>query len=442
VIETERALLRRGRGFGVRYGSAAPDRARLLRHCERRLLEELDSLRRPKLHSVINATGVLLHTNLGRAKLSARARAELQRVSSQAVALEIDLQSGRRGRRGDRVATLLRWLTGAEHALVVNNGAAALWLCVHALARRRRALISRGEQVAIGGSFRMPDLTRTTGARIIEVGTTNRTTLSDYADGLREGDLVLKVHPSNYRIEGFHEEVGLPELAGLCREKGAVLVFDAGSGSLYNFGQLRLEGELPVSDAIAAGADLVTFSGDKLLGGPQAGLVIGRKHLVDRLARQPMMRALRCDKLVLASLEATLLAYAETPSRGRPDLPLFDALGLSTRELRERGAQLLRRIQPHLPPGWTAQTGRSEGAVGGGSFSERSVPSQALILRGPAAEDAERLHASLRRGDPAILSRVGSGTVMLDLRSIDAGDVEPIAERLITLWSAAEAEPR
>ncbi|HEX9641202.1 MAG TPA: L-seryl-tRNA(Sec) selenium transferase, partial [Candidatus Krumholzibacteria bacterium] len=299
LLQEERDALA-ARSARARSG-AAETRPALYQRLEAEVLARAEALLRPRLRSVLNASGVLLHTNLGRARLCDAAALELARVARETVALEIDLESGQRHKRHARIERWLQLLTGAEAGLVVNNGAAALWLCVEALARRRRAIISRGELVAIGGSFRMPELLRSTGAKIVEVGTTNRTNLKDYARELREGDLILKVHPSNYRVEGFTEAADLPELAQLCAARRASLIFDAGSGSLYNFGKFKLSGEAPVRESLRQGAHLVSFSGDKLLGGPQAGLIVGRTALVDKLARHPLQRALRCDKLNLAA---------------------------------------------------------------------------------------------------------------------------------------------
>ena len=212
------------------------------------------------------------------------------------------------------------------------------------------------------------------------------------------------------------------------------MVFDAGSGSLYNFRKFGLEGEMPVEEAVAAGADIVTFSGDKLLGGPQAGLIVGREDLVRRLARHPLMRALRCDKMVLAALESTLATYAETPGRARPDLPLCDALGVSVAELKRRARVLADRLAPRLPAGWTAQVVRSEGAIGGGSFAEHPVPSCAVRLQAPSPSAAEALHRALRRGEPSVLTRVSAGRVEVDLRSLREDEIEIVAERIESAW--------
>jgi L-seryl-tRNA(Ser) seleniumtransferase len=428
ALTEEREFLRKERSFEARYGKATPGRPELLRSVERRLLASASDLLRPKLARVVNATGVLLHTNLGRAQLGTEAAQELRRVATEPVALEIDVASGRRGSRHDRVARWLTLLTGAEDGLVVNNGAAALWLAVEGLASRRRAVISRGEQVAIGGSFRMPELLRTTRARIAEVGTTNKTSLSDYARELREGDVIVKVHPSNYRMEGFVEEVPIERLAELARDRGARLIFDAGSGSLYNFGKFGLEGEMPVREALRRGADVVTFSGDKLLGGPQAGLVVGRKDLIARLSRHPVMRALRCDKLILAALEATLRVYGTGDDA--PDLPIFRQLRLSATALRARARDLKERLEKGLPSGWTARVERSAGAVGGGSFAELALPGFEVAIAGPTPRDAQRLHERLRQGEPAILARVAKDAVRLDVRTLAPSEIDLVGDRV------------
>lgn len=442
ALEEERVRLRTGNGIRVRYGDEDPTREQLLARCIRTVEENLESLRRPKLQRVLNATGVLLHTNLGRARLADRVAAEVRRVASEPCALEIDIRTGQRGSRNSRVGRWLTLLTGAEAGLAVNNGAAALWLGVRALASRGHHLVvSRGEQVAIGGSFRMPELVATTGAKVLEIGTTNRTGVKDYAKVLKAGDVVLKVHPSNYRIEGFTEEAPLEALAALCRERGAHLIFDAGSGSLYNYGKFGLSGELTVSESVQAGADLVTFSGDKLLGGPQAGLVVGRADLVARMAAHPLMRALRLDKMALVALESTLAIYAESPGSSKPQLPLFDALGTSTTELRRRAQALADRLAPHVPRGWEIAVTRSTAAVGGGSFAQHPVRSHQVELRSSATA-AARLHRALRCGEPAVLARIDEDVVGLDLRALRAEELEELGaavERAIASVAGAPA---
>jgi L-seryl-tRNA(Ser) seleniumtransferase len=282
----------------------------------------------------------------------------------------------------------------------------------------------------------MPELMRSTGVRIVEIGTTNKTGLQDYARELRAGDLVLKVHPSNYRVEGFTEEVRLGELAALCRERDATLIFDAGSGCLYDFARFGLDGEMTVEESLAAGAHIVTFSGDKLLGGPQAGLIVGEADRVRRLAKHPMQRALRLDKLVLAALEVSLMAYARPGPR--PELPLFDALALSDKELRRRGREMTQILNSGLPDGWSVEQAAAEGAVGGGAYAERPLPGRELRLRGPSEASVERLHARLRGGDPAILTRIQKGVLGIDLRSPEEDELAVVADRIIHLTREAE----
>jgi L-seryl-tRNA(Ser) seleniumtransferase len=437
ALRDERAFLSRGKGFSARYGEAAPRRPILTRVLERRLVEKVDALFRPKLRDVINASGVLLHTNLGRALLGEGAREELARVAEHPVALEIDLETGRRGNRNSAIDRWLGLLTGAEAGLAVNNGAGALWLIVHGLARGKRTVISRGEEVAIGGSFRMPQLLRSTGSRIVEVGTTNKTAVGDYAPHLREGDLVLKVHPSNYQVSGYTEEATLEQLAPLCREKGATLVYDAGSGCLQSLARHGLRGELTINEALTCGAQVVSFSGDKLLGGPQAGLIVGGRSELGRLAKHPMMRALRLDKLILATLEATLAEYGRPQSL--PRLPLYEALRLSTAELRRRAKSLHAQIEPRMPPGWSCEVARGEGAVGGGAFAECPVKSVELRITGPGEGSGERLHSLLRRGRPAILTGITQGVVRVDLRTLREDDLPVLADRIIHLSREGEA---
>lgn len=442
AIEDLRDRLRTGSDLEATFGSTEPDREALARRAETAVLDALDALHRPRLRSVLNATGVLLHTNLGRARLAPEVVEEVTRAARDAVALEIDLDANRRDGRNERVSRWLRLLTGAERAVVTNNGAAALWLTVRALAPRgRQVVVSRGEQVAIGGSFRMPELLRTTGARMREVGTTNRTELRDYAEDLEAGDLVLKVHPSNYRIEGFTAEVPLAELAELCRQRGAHLVFDAGSGSLYDFAQFGLGGEDPVGSSLRAGADVVTFSGDKLLGGPQAGLVVGRDELVRRVGRHPLMRALRCDKLVLAALEATLAVYGRTAAGARPALPLFDALATSVDELERRARTVAALIAPHLDSRWTAEVRVSSASVGGGSFARESVESRELRLLAPGPAAAARLHRALRVGTPGVLSRIDNSNIGIDFRALAESELEALVAALVAALPAAAAGP-
>lgn len=353
------------------------------------------------LRAVVNATGVLLHTNLGRAPLSAAAR-EAVLVASGATDVELDLSTGSRARRGrSALAALLERVPSAEAAHVVNNGAAALVLAATALAAGREIIVSRGEMVEIGDGFRIPELLAATGARLREVGTTNRTTPRDYADAVGpETGFVLKVHPSNFRITGFTREAGVAELTGL----GVPVVADIGSGLLAP--EPLLPDEPDAATRLAEGACLVTASGDKLLGGPQCGIVLGRVDLVRRLARHPLARALRVDKMTLAALEATL--------RG-PRTPTGEALHADAAALRERAERLAARLRAD---GVDARAVASEAAVGGGGAPGVVLPSAAVSLPEPYA-------ARLRRGDPAVMGRVEDGRCLLDLRAV-TGDQDAV----------------
>jgi L-seryl-tRNA(Ser) seleniumtransferase len=268
-------------------------------------------------------------------------------------------------------------LTGAAGALVVNNNAAALWLAVRACAGAGRVVLSRGEVVAIGGSFRLHEILQETGCELVEVGTTNRTRARDYAAALAPGAVVLKVHRSNYAVSGYTEEAGLAELAELCRAGGHVLLYDAGSGALYPYAELGLPGETTLEEDLAAGADVVTCSGDKLLGGAQAGLILGRADLVEKMRGHPLRRALRVDKLTLAALDAVLTLHLE--AAGRPALPTLDALALPLEELQARAETLLAGLAPAAPAGWRGAVAAGEGSVGGGSFSAASLPTRLLV---------------------------------------------------------------
>ncbi|MFI6323371.1 L-seryl-tRNA(Sec) selenium transferase [Nonomuraea sp. NPDC050556] len=338
---------------------------------------------------VINATGVLLHTNLGRARLSARALAAVE-VAAGVTDVELDLATGRRGRRGrDAMAALAAAVPAAEAVHVVNNNAAALVLAATALAQGREIVVSRGELVEIGDGFRLPDLLASTGARLREVGTTNRTRVADYLDAIGpETGFVLKVHPSNYRIEGFTHTPGIPELA----DRGVPLVADAGSGLLAP--EPLLPDEPDAATWLAQGADLVTASGDKLLGGPQCGLLLGRADLVERLRRHPLARALRVDKLTLAALEATLSAPT----------PTHEILHADEAELWQRAKALVTRLAD-------AEAVPSTATVGGGGAPGVGLGSVAVSL-------PERLAEPLRLGDPAVLGRIEGGRLLLDLRTV------------------------
>lgn len=380
------------------------------------LEQRLREADRPSLHEVINATGVVLHTNLGRAPLSAAALRAIDEVARGFSNLEYDVEAGARGSRYVHCETLLTKLTGAEAALVVNNNAAALILALNTIAMSRPVIISRGELVEIGDSFRIAEIAERSGVALREVGATNRTHLRDYEQALNGAAAILKVHPSNFKATGFVAEAAATELAKLARGADIPLVHDLGSGLIESLEDLGLTGELTARQALAAGADLVTMSGDKLLGGPQAGIILGRSKWIAAMKRNPLCRALRVDKLTLAALEATLLSYAR--GRARSEIPVLRMLALHRSELRERATRFAERIGGRVIDG--------ESAVGGGAFPEAGLPTSLVVIDAPAAI----LEAKLRAGTPPVIARIANERVLLDLRTV-LPEQEAVLARLI-----------
>ncbi|MBI3575593.1 MAG: L-seryl-tRNA(Sec) selenium transferase [Gammaproteobacteria bacterium] len=382
----------------------------------------------PRLKPVINLTGTLLHTNLGRAPLSSDA-IKAMAAASGTVNLEYDLARGKRGDRDTLVEELLCRLSGAEAATVVNNNAAAVYLALNTLADRKHVAVSRGELVEIGDSFRIPDIVKKSGCKLMEVGTTNRTHPADYERALVEGAAVLlKVHTSNYRVQGFTHEVPFTELVVLGRKHNVPIVTDLGSGAFVDMRRWGLAGEPTVQESVAAGADVVTFSGDKLLGGPQAGLIVGRAEAIKRIKRNPMKRALRCDKLILAALEATLRAYL-SPATIEQSLPAYALIGRKLDEIKE----LVDAVQPHVER-WAAgratvtiEPGRSQ--VGSGSLPDQTLETWLIALT-PLRGSPEALAKELRELRPPVIGRVHGGKVLLDLRGLF--EVQPLIGALET----------
>lgn len=364
------------------------------------------------LSPVINATGVVLHTNLGRAPLPEGAVKAVAKAARSYSDLEVDRETGKRGRRTTRAEFLLTSLTGAPDALVVNNNAAALLLALAALAKRKDVLVSRGELIEIGGEFRLPEIMAASGAKLVEVGTTNRTRLTDYRKALSERTgLILKVHPSNYRVVGFAEAPDVGRLAELAHGAGIPVLYDIGSGLLRRTPGVPVD-EPAAAESLQAGADLVCFSGDKLLGGPQAGIVVGRRDLVDRLRRHPIARAVRVDKMTVAALEAVLRLHA---SGRRGELPTWRSLTATASSLRSRVSAIATEL-----PG--ARTGRGEAAAGGGSLPGYAIDSQ--VVRLDHLAHPEELAARLRLGNPPVFCRLDEGALVFDLRTVEPGDDE------------------
>ncbi|MGN6391810.1 MAG: L-seryl-tRNA(Sec) selenium transferase [Gemmatimonadales bacterium] len=375
--------------------------------------ERLAERRRPTLRPVLNATGVILHTNLGRAPLARVAVDAIIAVANGYSNLEFDLDTGTRGSRSDHCRELLCRICGAEDALVVNNAAGALVLALNALAAGRDVLISRGELIEIGGSFRIPDIMGRSGARLQEVGTTNRTHLEDYRRALSgEAGAILTVHRSNFEQRGFVASADPAALAALAQGAGLPYLYDVGSGLLVDLSEWNLTSEPRVGDALAAGADLVVFSGDKLLGGPQAGCLVGRRDLVGRCRENPFARAMRADKLTLAGLSATLALY-EDPSTAAAEIPVLRMLTLDPAELARRAERLAGRLPAELSPRLEA----GESAVGGGSFPGARLPTT-LVSLAPGALGADSLALRLRVGEPSVVTRVTAGRVLLDPRTL------------------------
>ena len=399
----------------------------LLAEAARRMEETAQRENETGIKKVINATGVLLHTNLGRAPLSTAARAAIDEAAGYCN-LEYDVATGTRGKRGARVESLLKDLSGAEAALVVNNCAAAALLILTVLAQDGETIVSRGELVEIGGDFRVPDVMASSGTRMVEVGTTNRTHLEDYRRAINANTrLIIRVHPSNYRIVGFASTPEIGELAVLAHEHNLPLYEDGGSGVLSDLSAYGVVDEPAVSELIAAGADVVSFSGDKLLGSAQAGLIVGRKAIVDRLRKHPLYRALRSDKLRLAALEATLTAHQR--DRAASEVPVLQMLALSADEIEQRARNLIEQVgtgdlKLTLEPG--------DSAVGGGTAPTSNLRSAVIAVSHPQ-KSASSLEQQLRHSSPAVIARIADDKVLLDLRTVASDDLPALISTLKTL---------
>ena len=390
---------------------------------EERILEEAEAVTELSLQPVINATGVILHTNLGRAPLAQEALAHLVRAAAGYSNLEYDLERGERGERDVHTDRLFRRLLGAERALVVNNNAAAVFLALNTLAEGSEVIVSRGELIEIGGSFRIPDVCAKSGAVLREVGTTNRTRAGDYAAAINEQTRVLlRVHPSNFRIVGFTERPSLDELAELARKHNLILMEDLGSGCLVDLTPCGVRGESPAGMSLKAGADVVTFSGDKLLGGPQAGILVGKREPLERIRKNPLFRALRVDKLTIAALEATISLYLQ----GRLDsIPALRMMRLSKEEIAVRAERLAQRISAR--PGFAAVLRDGESVIGGGSTPGQALRTSLVAVR-HGQHSASNLEETLRRQKPPIVGCVEQNEFIIDLRTVEEDQDDKIAQ--------------
>jgi L-seryl-tRNA(Ser) seleniumtransferase len=391
----------------VRAGGAVPSNREILSLAEIRLA----SWTRPTLEPVINATGVILHTNLGRAPLSQSTISAMSAVSAGYSTLEFDLQTGKRGSRLLHAEALLQRLTGAEAAIVVNNNAAAVLLTLSALAKGKRAIIARSQMVEIGGSFRVPDVMKQSGAKLVEVGSTNKTHLADYEEALVTQNailrnVVIRAHRSNFRIVGFTEEPSLQEICGLAHAHNAIVIDDLGSGTFFNVEKYGLAHEPTIQESLDAGADVVTFSGDKLLGGPQAGIILGRKELLDKIKKHPLARAVRADKTCLAGISATLLHYLKDEAEA--EIPIWRMISQAPDALKARAEA------------WQREAGQgavvaAESTVGGGSLPGENLPTFVLSLELPKPNNFLN---KLRQQNPAIIARTENDRVLFDPRTV------------------------
>lgn len=413
VQEIQRLL--QGIRDSIRSGRGVPEETSP-EHIESALILNLCERLRPRLRTVINGTGVVLHTNLGRAPLGKAAQDSLSAFSAGYTNLEYDIDAGQRSHRDQLLGTLLEELVGSEAATVVNNNAAAVFLILNSLAAGREVIVSRGELVEIGGSFRIPDIMARSGAVLREVGTTNKTRVSDYQEAIGPATaLLLRVHPSNFRMSGFTERPELNALMDLSRKSGIPLVEDIGSGCLVDLKPSGVPDEPVVQASLAAGVDLVCFSGDKLLGGPQAGIIVGRRRLIEPIRKNPLMRTYRLDKLIYGALEATLRCYRF----GNPleEIPILRMISATGRELEVRARRFSRRLKERLPESVRVQLIKGNSVIGGGSCPESRLPTTLVALES-SHRSPNQIESKLRSLDPPIVVRLEEDKVLVDLRTI------------------------
>ena len=415
ATDAVRAALNDARAMLLAAGPFVPG----AEHLAAQALARLEKENRSALRPLFNLTGTVLHTNLGRAMLAEAAIETAVAAMRNAVALEFDLETGKRGERDDHVTSLLCSLTGAEDATVVNNNAAAVLLCLNTLSNGREAVVSRGELIEIGGAFRMPEIMARAGARLVEVGTTNRTHPKDYLSALNaETGVILKVHTSNYRIQGFTSEVGTRDLSAIAKKAGVPLLHDLGSGTLADLTTYGLKREPTVGEALAEGADLVTFSGDKLLGGPQAGFIVGRRELIVAINRNPMKRALRVDKIRLAAIQATLKLYRD-PDRLAENLPTLRLLSRQRQAIEASAARVLPYVTQELGEAFVVELCECQSQIGSGALPLETIESVGLSIRASASGGAiVDLARRLRRLPTPVIGRLEKDRLVLDFRCL------------------------
>jgi L-seryl-tRNA(Ser) seleniumtransferase len=404
----------------------AADANRIPSQLVEKIAKRLEKLFSPSLRRIINATGIILHTNLGRAPLAKTAGEMLLQTIDNYNNLEIDLDSGERGDRNQHVEELLCLLTGAEAAFVVNNNAAAVLLCLNSLANRKEVPVSRGELVEIGGSYRMPDVMKASGVKMVEIGTTNKTHLRDYQKVINpRSAAILKVHTSNYRIKGFVSEVSLSDLVDLAHNNDLPVIYDMGSGALINLSKYGVKDEPLANEIIKTGADVVSFSGDKLLGGPQSGIILGKKSFLEKIRKNHLARALRCDKLTFAALEAILRLYLD-PETLPDKLPTISMLNLSLKTLKERGELIRGKIKP---PHLNIDIQKTNSQMGSGTLPLIEIPSMAMAIKSEKYS-AQKLSARLRNNHPPIVGYIRDDSLFLNLRTVREDELLTIARAL------------
>lgn len=395
----------------------------------RTVSENLYRLSRPHLQSVINATGVILHTNLGRSPLAPAVLRHVAEVSAGYSNLEFNLAQGERGKRYSHITGVLCEMTGAEDALVVNNNAAAVLLCLTAMAAGKEVIVSRGELIEIGGAFRIPDVMKAGGAFLKEVGATNKTHLQDYESAIgEETAFLLKVHPSNYRVVGFTHEISLAELVLLGKAREIPVMYDLGSGSLIDLSKYGIPGEPCLRNIVASGVDLVTFSGDKLLGGPQGGVIVGKKKYIQQIQRHPLTRAVRVDKMTLAALEATLMLYRDEETAIK-EIPVLAMLTAQAPELRRRANRLARRMRNVLGQKAVVSVVKEISQSGGGSLPEQGMETFAVAVK-PKNKSVSSIEKTLRTGEPPVVSRVKDNTIIFDVRTLQNNEFSLLVSAL------------
>ena len=396
----------------------------------RQVIERLCWEERPRLRPVINATGIILHTGLGRSPLAESAVQAVADVARGYSSLELDLDTGERGKRTTIVRGLLTKLTGAESATVVNNNAAATMIVLAAVGKGRSIIVSRGELIEIGGSFRLPDIMQASGATLCEVGTTNKTRLADYEKAIDESTAgLMKVHTSNYRVVGFTESASLEELVALGRRRGLPVIDDIGSGAMIDYGQFGFTDEPLATESVRIGADLVLFSGDKLLGGPQAGIIVGRTEWIERIEKNPLMRAFRVDKMTLTALESTLRLYRD-PDLATSEVPILAMLRTPVLELRNRAERLAGRLR-EVPAIADATVDKDTAFLGGGSIPTQGFETVVVRVRFKEVSETD-VATRLRLGDPAVVPRVQDGHMILDMRTVFTWQDEPLVQAVET----------